>query len=354
MTKQARGSRRGPWRGLICVVGASVALSPLAFADSVVLAPVADVTLIEDPAGGFASGSGPAIFAGRIASTLQSVRRALVRFDIAVAVPPGSKIEAVRLRLHLAQANSGPTPARLYRVTQSWGEGASFSQGGGGDASQTGDATWLHRFHDDVFWTNPGGDFDPALRAETIVDQAGYYTWGTTPGMTQDVQSWLDDPASNNGWMLAGDETRTQTAKRYDSREIADSLLRPALEIVYTPPCLPDAQGPGFWRQACLAGIDAGAAACAADTFDAIGLPGLDACSAVLVSVPPTCDARAARKIAVLVLNVCTGRLQSSCPVPPQGSLCDSSTTGDRLFELGALLASGECRRAAACSGLPD
>jgi hypothetical protein len=87
--------------------------------------------------------------------------------------------------------------------------------------------------------------------------------------------------------MLAGDETRTQTARRYDSREIDDPLLRPALEIVYAPPCLPDPQGPGFWRQACLGGIDGGAAACAADTLGTIGLPGLDACAAVLAPAPP-------------------------------------------------------------------
>lgn len=353
-SKTPDGARGYLRRGLLCAVAATLAMGRGALADSAVLPAAADATLIEDPSGGFASGSGPAIFAGRIASTLQSVRRVVVRFDVAAAIPPGSTIETVRLRLHLAQANSGPAPSRLYRLTQSWGEGASSSLGGGGAAAQAGDATWIHRFHDDVFWTHPGGDFDPIVRAETVLDQPDFYTWGSTPEMVLDVQSWLDDPASNDGWLLAGDESRTQTARRFDSREFADPLLRPALEIVYSPPCVPDPEGPGFWRQACAAGLDEAASSCAADTLETIGLPGVDACAAILAPAPPSCDARAARKIAVLVLNLCTGRLQTSCPVAPQGPLCESGTTGDRLFQLGALLAAGDCRRAAACSGLQD
>ncbi|HEV8201029.1 MAG TPA: DNRLRE domain-containing protein [Candidatus Polarisedimenticolia bacterium] len=352
--RKAHGSRPSRWSAGTCAIVAGLALSRVALADSVILPAAADATLIEDPAGGFASGSGPAIFAGRIASTLQSVRRALLRFDVAATIPPGSKIETVRLRLHLAQANSGPVPARLYRLTQSWGEGASSSTGGGGAAAQPGDATWIHRFHDDVFWTHPGGDFDPLVRAETILDQPDFYTWGSTPEMVQDVQSWLDDPASNDGWLLAGDESRTQTARRFDSRELADPLLWPALEIVYSPACVPAPEGPGFWRQVCAAGLDEAASSCAAETLDTIGLPGLDACAAILAPAPPACDARAARKIAVLVLNLCSGRLQTSCPVASQGALCDSTTIGDRLFELGSLSAAGDCRRAAACSGPPD
>jgi hypothetical protein len=187
--RKTHGSRLSRWSAGTCAIVAGLALSRVALADSAILTPAADATLIEDPAGGFANGSGPAIFAGRIASTLQSVRRALLRFDIAAALPPGSKIETVRLRLHLAQANSAATDARLYRVTQSWGEGPSSSPGGGGAASQTGDATWLHRVYDDLLWTHPGGDFDPVLRAETIVDQPDFYTWGSTPEMVEDVQA---------------------------------------------------------------------------------------------------------------------------------------------------------------------
>lgn len=330
-------------------------LGGTARADSTIVPAAQDATLIEEPQGAFASGSGPAIFAGRIAAALQSLRRGLVRFDIAAVVPPGSTIDQVRLRLNVSIApNAGPVTVRLHRVRESWGEGASSSFGGGGAPSQSGDATWIHRFHDDVFWAVPGGDFDPATRAEAIVDPIGSYVWGPTADMAADVQSWLDDPTTNFGWMLLGDETRPQTARRFDARESPDPLVRPALEIIYTPPCRPDPVGPGFWKRACAGNIDAPLAACAAATLAALALPEIDACDAVLAAPPPSCDARAARKLAVLVLNLCGDRIQTSCPVDPDASPCRSENVGDRLEEMAALIAAGDCRTAAACGGLPD
>jgi hypothetical protein len=322
-------------------------------ADSTVVPAAQDATLIEDPQGAFASGSGPAIFAGRIASTLQSLRRALVRFDVAAAVPAGSTIVEARLRLNVSMANSDPVTVRLHRVTQPWGEGASSSLGGGGAGSQAGDATWIHRFYDGVPWTTPGGDFEPLAHGEAIVGQPGVSTWGSGPDMVADVQSWLDDPASNFGWILIGDETRPQTARRFDSRENPEPLLRPALEVLYAPPCRPDPAGPGFWKQACAQNAGDPVADCAAATFAALALPEIEACTAVLAPPPPSCDGRAARKLAVLILNVCANRLQTSCPVNPD-SACAADSVGDLLEEIAALIASGDCRRAAACGGLRD
>ena len=39
--------------------------------------------------------------------------------------------------------------------------------------------------------------------------------------MVADVQSWLDNPASNFGWLVLGDESTIATAKRFDTRESA-------------------------------------------------------------------------------------------------------------------------------------
>ena len=39
--------------------------------------------------------------------------------------------------------------------------------------------------------------------------------------MVADVQGWLDNPASNFGWLMLGDETAIVTAKRFDTRESA-------------------------------------------------------------------------------------------------------------------------------------
>ena len=51
--------------------------------------------------------------------------------------------------------------------------------------------------------------------------------------MVADVQSWLDNPASNFGWLVLGDETdHRTTAKRFDTRESASP---PMLTIQYIP-----------------------------------------------------------------------------------------------------------------------
>jgi hypothetical protein len=58
--------------------------------------------------------------------------------------------------------------------------------------------------------------------------------------MVADVQSWLDDPASNFGWLLLGDETTSLTARRFDTREAPNSALRPALEITFSGSAVPE------------------------------------------------------------------------------------------------------------------
>jgi hypothetical protein len=55
--------------------------------------------------------------------------------------------------------------------------------------------------------------------------------------MAADVQDWLDGTMPTYGWILIGDETAVQTAKKYHS---ADSLTatagqRPHLVIRYLP-----------------------------------------------------------------------------------------------------------------------
>jgi spore coat protein A, manganese oxidase len=56
--------------------------------------------------------------------------------------------------------------------------------------------------------------------------------------MRDDVQDWVDAPASNFGWLLRGDESVTRTAKRFNAREDASSSgsRRPKLAISFTPP----------------------------------------------------------------------------------------------------------------------
>jgi hypothetical protein len=52
--------------------------------------------------------------------------------------------------------------------------------------------------------------------------------------MVADVQSWVADPASNFGWMIAGDETFQQSAQRFHTSEHPSN--KPQLTVTYTVP----------------------------------------------------------------------------------------------------------------------
>jgi hypothetical protein len=343
-------------------------------AEFALLQPEKDGTLIENPAGALSNGSGPAIFAGRISSSSNSARRALIAFDVAAVIPPGSTVTEASLWLSLSSTNAGPVRVSLHSVFADWGEGASIASGGGGASSVPGDSTWLHRFYDGVFWGRPGGDYEPVPRADAVVDQPGVYVWGTTQDMVADVQSWLDHPETAYGWLLMGDETHPTTVKRFDSREHPESASRPLLEVEYVPPCSPDPAGPGYWRRQCSSlvnGGDAGAGTlhgllrpeprfgdwvvpCAQRLLSDLGLPEIGACEALLSPPPRNCRERAEEKLAVLVLNVCAGRLQTSCPVGPDEGDCSAASLGDLLLEISALIRDGDCRRASCCGGSLD
>ena len=42
--------------------------------------------------------------------------------------------------------------------------------------------------------------------------------------MVADVQSWLDNPATNFGWLVLGDESDILTAKRFDTQRVPARL----------------------------------------------------------------------------------------------------------------------------------
>jgi hypothetical protein len=183
------------------------------------------------------NGAGDYFFAGK--NGMGQMRRCLVSFDVASAVPAGSTITSAKLVLYMSRTNAGPKTIELHAVTSSWGEGTSNAgQGeGGGAAATLNDATWMWRFFNTIAWTTLGGDFVAGASASLLVDQIGFYTFGSSPGMVADVQSWLNTPASNFGWIfLNTDLIGTPTAKRFDSRTNPTTSHRPRLVIDFTPP----------------------------------------------------------------------------------------------------------------------
>ncbi len=208
-------------------------------AHQIEILPSKDNTLYQSATGAFSNGQGDHLFAGRVGQFGNSeVRRAVLAFDVASAIPAGSTIDSVELVLNCdgAPPTATPTPVALHRLLADWGEGASlpFPPGGQGAASTPGDATWIHTFFPGSTWTTPGGDFVASASGSTLVDQPAIYTWSSTTQMVLDVQDWLDNPTSNFGWILIGDETIDQSARRYLSLQSAIPSEAPVLRVQFT------------------------------------------------------------------------------------------------------------------------
>ena len=212
-----------------------LALSALPSSQTIEILADRDTTLIENPNGDVANGSGPIFQVGRTSQGQNGTRRGLLRFDVAGALPEGAIIEDARLTLHMSQTNGGPATVELHRVREDWGEGASSAGGGSGAPAQPGDATWLHTFHDGSFWTTAGGDFFARASARSVVDGVGFYSWRSRR-VIREVRRWRDVPARNFGWILLGDETQPTTSKRFDSRENSNADRVPKLTVTYRLP----------------------------------------------------------------------------------------------------------------------
>lgn len=214
---------------------ASCAVTTLAVADSVTIEAVKDNTLFEDPGGALSNGEGDYLFTGRTAQGgAIERRRALVAFDVAAHVPAGAIITGATLRLFVSRQVSGPRTVSAHRLLTDFGEGSSIAGGqqGGGAPRSSGDATWLHAVFPGSFWSSQGGDFTAAASASQVVNALGPYEW-TSAGMVTDVQSMLDQPESDFGWVLIGDESQSTTAKRFNSRESSPPDNRPRLVVDY-------------------------------------------------------------------------------------------------------------------------
>ncbi|MFO0838209.1 MAG: DNRLRE domain-containing protein [Phycisphaerae bacterium] len=221
------------------VLGVAAGLLAAAFApaDVVTLNPVADNTLYEATID-LSNGAGTHCFVGNNRNGER--RRAILRFNL-TTIPPGSRINGAQLTLSMTRTLAGGQPIAIHRCLSGWSEGTDDapSQEGGGANATAGSTTWFHRNYNAVFWTTPGGDFDPAVSASISVSGQGSYTW-TGAGLAADVKAWVDTPATNFGWILTGNESTGTTAKRFETRE---STSPPRLQIDFTPPCIGDLTG---------------------------------------------------------------------------------------------------------------
>ncbi len=142
----------------------------------------------------------------------------LIRFDLS-PVPWYATILEATLGLHVANYGQRPSQAAIiatYPVTRTWSET---------------EATWIKATNRDN-WALPGcndleSDRSPVALDSRSLHELGWYTWDVTDA----VQRWLRDPASNKGLYLQ--QTNTEVGGEYDIREseYPGPAMRPYLII---------------------------------------------------------------------------------------------------------------------------
>lgn len=223
------------WLGISLLLG-----STCIYAETVTLNPSKDNSLFESADGNLSNGQGKYLFAGKTRNG--AIRRALLAFPIADAIPTGATINSVTLSLHMSQSVAGTETVQVHRMERDWGESSSSALGeeGSGTKAEKGDATWLHTYFDEETWQQNGGDFVATASANQAIGVEGEtYSWASTSTLVADVQHWLDAPDSNFGWILIGNEASNRTAKRFNSREFTNVSLRPQLVVEFTATSTP-------------------------------------------------------------------------------------------------------------------
>ena len=153
-------------------------------------------------------------------------RRAILKFNLAGQIPTNATVTSATLRLNVVfklPSGAANSTFDVRRVLQPWSESA---------------VTWNDRLSG-VPWSSPGASSAPdsssAASASKSVSGFGAYVFGPTASLTADVQAWVSNPASNQGWLvLTESEGTSKTARHFGTRE--DSANAATLVIDYTVP----------------------------------------------------------------------------------------------------------------------
>lgn len=154
--------------------------------------------------------------------------RGLIRFPLAGTLPSGAVVTSARLEFQVTRAPAGGVASlfRAHRLLRPWVEGR--GTGNLGSPAVAGEVTWERRSHPDESWggagAEPGLDYVAGASGEVRVD--GLARYGLEgPTLVRDVQAWLEDPASNAGWILISDgEGQALTARRVGTREAGEAV----------------------------------------------------------------------------------------------------------------------------------
>lgn len=205
--------------------------------DTITLNATIDNTIYQTASADSSNGSGDYLFAGLTDNS--RIRRALIQFDIAGAIPAGATVNTATVSLYCDKSGSASTVQMILRkVTTEWGEGESNAPGeeGQGAASETGDASWYHSIYPGSTWSMPGGDFEFTNSAiANIAGSGNTYNWTSSPQLVADVQDMLDDDATNFGWIVMDlMESTPGSSRRFISKDnTTQSAFGPKIIIAY-------------------------------------------------------------------------------------------------------------------------
>jgi hypothetical protein len=161
-------------------------------------------------------------YAGIPGVVFYGTRRILIKFDISNDMPPGIIVTDASLVLYCYDA-AGNNTLTAYRVTQPWIEGMGNGQAVPG-------ATW------NSDGTNPwtGGTYGSPAGAPVSCSASNLYSYVRFSLDPAIVQSWIDDPAGNNGLLIiaSNEDTSTTNSITFNTKE-ANELFKPALNIYY-------------------------------------------------------------------------------------------------------------------------
>jgi hypothetical protein len=164
-------------------------------------------------------GSQPFVnFGGSDTVSISVLASGLLRFDVS-ALAPGTTI--VSAELHLASASDATELMGLFDSPETWTEGA--GKGTNGIANYTMRTS-------NQSWTDPGASPPSsrgAMKASFMPAQAG--SDGTVALDPTGVQGWIDNPASNNGFIVAPGFVPGSWS--FITRESAMERLRPILIV---------------------------------------------------------------------------------------------------------------------------
>jgi ferric-dicitrate binding protein FerR (iron transport regulator) len=141
-------------------------------------------------------------------------REILLKWDLS-ELPPGVKVRAASLVLHVADGSAHPYP--LYPMLREWAET---------------EATWVQSARNRPW--QAGGAKGAADRSTTIMGvvssaEPGFVVSALTGEGVAILQSWIDDPRTNHGVMICN--PNTSDAMGITSRRASDLLRRPKLVV---------------------------------------------------------------------------------------------------------------------------